>query len=121
MSSECCRLSSSTSCVWRSRSASKRPRSRQAVHAAAASNRRSRNSRAVMRRPRALSRHVGGKAVTYAANRLEVARGGADFFAEPAHVRVDGAAVEGVVVAPDVLQQPFARLHATASAREELE
>src|SRR5262245_33655379 len=50
------------------------------------------------------------KSVAYAAQRVEISGGGAELFAEAAHVRVHGARVNGRIVAPDVAEKLLARL-----------
>ena len=68
--------------------------------------------------PRSL---LGAEAVTDPADGLQVVRHGADLLAQPSHVGVDRAAVDRVLVTPDVLQEAVAGLHPPAAPGQELE
>ena len=69
--------------------------------------------------------HAGNGNLTFhqpvadAAHGVEILGGAAHLFAEPAHVGIDGAGVDEVVVFPDILEKFFARLHAAPALRED--
>src|ERR1043166_1595018 len=63
----------------------------------------------------------GLEPITDAADRLEIIGRAADFFPQPSHVSIDGATIDRVLVTPNILQQPVAGLHASATPREDFE
>src|ERR1035437_9911457 len=95
------------------------PRHQRCRPARAASERAVRKDQSILRN--ATSRRGLDEAVADAAHRIEVFGGRAKLFAQPAHVRIDGAGVHEAVVFPDIAQQLVPGLHASAALRQNRE